>query len=164
MRIGLLSDTHGDAEIAEQAVRLLEAQGAEYLIHCGDVGETDVLDALAGIPSAFVFGNNDFDRAELADYAKQIGVSCLNDFGKLAFNGKRITVTHGDQDYVLTRVLRDDTTDYLFTGHTHQRRDERIGGVRWINPGALYRAKLKTVGLLDLATDVYTSIVVDPTP
>ena len=76
MRVGILSDTHGDADIAHRAVRLLLAQGAGYLIHCGDVGETDVLDALAGVPSAFVFGNTDFDRTDLANYAQSIGVTC----------------------------------------------------------------------------------------
>ena len=51
MIVGVLSDTHGKAQMAASAVKLLLAHGAEYLIHCGDVGDTDVLDSMAGHPS-----------------------------------------------------------------------------------------------------------------
>jgi hypothetical protein len=43
--------------------------------------------------------------------------------------------------------------DYLFHGHTHVVRDDRIGKLRIINPGALYRASRKTVALLNLTDD-----------
>ena len=43
--------------------------------------------------------------------------------------------------------------DYLLVGHTHVRSDTRQGRIRVINPGALYRASIKTVALLNLATD-----------
>ncbi|MGN6506087.1 MAG: YfcE family phosphodiesterase [Tepidisphaeraceae bacterium] len=163
MRVGILSDTHGDADIAHRAVRLLLAQGAGYLIHCGDVGETDVLDALAGTPSAFVFGNTDFDRTDLANYAQSIGVTCLNDFGVVTLQEKNIAVTHGDDQRTLSRLVSPGSgVDYLLTGHTHQRRDERVGPVRWINPGALHRAAIKTVALLDLDTDTLQSLTVLP--
>ncbi|MCA9019008.1 MAG: metallophosphoesterase, partial [Planctomycetaceae bacterium] len=43
--------------------------------------------------------------------------------------------------------------DYLLTGHSHQSHDFRAGATRRINPGALFRAKVFTVAVLDLATD-----------
>jgi predicted phosphodiesterase len=87
--VGLLSDTHGRLEAAHAGVAILRGQGAEFLIHCGDVGEEDILDALAGVPSAFVFGNNDWDRRSLERYAKDIGVTCLGASGELDLGGKR---------------------------------------------------------------------------
>jgi predicted phosphodiesterase len=33
-------------------------------------------------------------------------------------------------------------------GHTHERRDERRGGTRIVNPGALHRAPAFTVAVL----------------
>jgi predicted phosphodiesterase len=38
-------------------------------------------------------------------------------------------------------------------GHTHVARDERLGPLRVINPGALQRAAVHTVATLDLRTD-----------
>jgi hypothetical protein len=35
MIIGILSDTHGRADTAVDAVRVLLGHGAEYLVHCG---------------------------------------------------------------------------------------------------------------------------------
>jgi predicted phosphodiesterase len=124
------------------------------------VGGENVLDALAGHPSMFVFGNNDWDRRPLADYAKQIGVTCGDEQGKLSFENKLAVVTHGDDSRIVNRVLESQLVDYLFLGHTHKTLDTRHGRVRIINPGALYRAAQKTVALLDTQSDVLTFIPV----
>lgn len=157
MILGILSDTHGDAGIAAVAVRLLLEHGAEFLIHCGDVCGEDVLDALAGVPSAFVFGNNDYDRVAMRLYGDAIGVRCLGDEGVLDLGGKTVAVTHGDNARTVARLAAPAAgVDYLLTGHSHQRHDRRPGRVRLINPGALYRAAVKSAAVLDLATDTLT--------
>ncbi len=155
VKIGILSDTHGKFATALHAVQLLQQQGVDMLIHCGDVGDESVLDTLAGgAPAHFVFGNNDFDRRGLQAYAKLIGVNCLGNFGVVGADGKKIAVTHGDDPQLLARLTRDDSgIDYLLTGHTHVRHDQRLGSIRWINPGALYRASIKSVAVLDVPTD-----------
>src|ERR1700754_735549 len=63
--IGILSDTHGRADAMALAMQALRNGGAEFFIHCGDVGSEGVLDHLAGAPAAFVWGNTDWDRAAL---------------------------------------------------------------------------------------------------
>jgi putative phosphoesterase len=151
--VGVLSDTHGKAQMAASAVKLLVAHGAEYLIHCGDVGDNDVLDCLAGHPSMFVFGNNDWDHTGLANYAEQIGVECAGEIGKILFGDKLAVVTHGDDDRAVQHVLAEQQVDYLFLGHTHVPMDSRQGKVRIINPGALCRAAQKTVAVLDTVAD-----------
>lgn len=136
------------------AVKLLQQAGAQYLIHCGDVGGTNMLDALVGTPAAFVFGNTDFERDELRNYASLMGVTCLGHYGVLELAGKRIAVTHGDDALLLSRLKRpEQPIDYLLTGHTHVRHDHRYGKLRAINPGALHRAAVKSVATLDLLTD-----------
>jgi putative phosphoesterase len=160
MLLGILSDTHGKSDITHTAVRALLDRGAEYFVHCGDVGSTDVLDALAGHPAMFVFGNTDYNRAELEKYAGIIGVACGQTRGKLAFAGKTAVVTHGDDSRIVQRVLADQQVDYLFLGHTHQQLDQREGKVRIINPGALYRANVKTVAILDTVKDELAFITV----
>ncbi|HWB54101.1 MAG TPA: metallophosphoesterase family protein, partial [Tepidisphaeraceae bacterium] len=116
MVIGILSDTHGRVAIARAAVDELSAAGCEYFIHCGDVGSTQVLDCLAGLPSVFVFGNTDYDAEELRRYGESIGISCLGDGGELELDGKKLAVTHGHEPEVFRRLMAAEP-DYLFTGH-----------------------------------------------
>jgi uncharacterized protein len=153
MLLGILSDTHDRVDAMAEGVRLLKEAGAEFYIHCGDVGSERVLDHLAGLPSAFVFGNTDWDRAGLRRYAPTIGVRCLEAFDTVELDGKRIAVTHGDDGPLIRRLLADQDHDYLLVGHSHIAGDERIGRIHIINPGALHRARVKTVALLDLSKD-----------
>src|SRR5689334_21230016 len=145
MLLGILSDTHGRLDATKAAIAALQTAGAEYFLHCGDVGGEEILDQLAGLPAAFVWGNNDYERRELAAYAERIGVRCLNTFGELDLDGKRIAVTHGDDARLVKQLLARQSHDYLLVGHTHVARDQRVGALRVINPGALYRAARKTV-------------------
>ncbi len=157
MIVGLLSDTHGRADAAAAAVRLLLEHGAEHLLHCGDVGDgaagRAVLDAMAGTPAAFVYGNNDYDEADLARHAGDLGITCCGHFGTVELGGRRMALTHGDDAKLVRRATSDPRTDYLFVGHTHVPLDRRDGRVRVVNPGALYRATTKTVAVLDTDTD-----------
>jgi putative phosphoesterase len=158
--VGILSDTHDRVDAMAAAMKLLRQRGAEFFIHCGDVGSERVLDHLAGLPSAFVFGNTDWDRAALARYAQSIGVACHGSFADLELGGKRVAVTHGDDFKLKQRLLAEQQHDYLLQGHTHIRADERVGRTRLINPGALHRAREKTVALLDTTTDHVEFLVV----
>ena len=160
MLLGILSDTHGRADAAAEAVRVLRAAGASYLIHCGDVGSESVLDHLAGTDAAFVFGNTDFDRRPLERYALSIGVACHANHADLTLDGKRIAVIHGDEPRLKQRLLAGQEYDYLFQGHTHVAADERVGRTRVINPGALHRARVKTVATVDLAKDAVRFLTV----
>lgn len=162
MKIGILSDTHDDADAAAQAVRMLRQAGAEGLIHCGDVGRPAILDELAGLPAAFVWGNTDFDRPALQRRAQPLGIQCFGAWGELAWGGRRIAVLHGDDGRMLRRLLEGQEYDYVFQGHTHQRMDQSHGRTRWINPGALHRAAVKTVALLDTQTDRLEFLTVTP--
>lgn len=160
--VGILSDTHGRREIAKRAIALLCSRGAQQIVHCGDVGETDILDLLAGDPpAAFVFGNNDLDREALAKYAESIGVTCLKEFGTLTVDDRVIAVTHGDRGSLVRRAIDDPAVSYLLVGHTHVAADTRQRHVRVINPGALYRAARKSVALLNLKTDTLEFVTIE---
>ena len=165
--LGLLSDTHGKADACREALDVLTDLGATAFVHCGDVCGEAVLDELAGRRAWFVWGNNDVDRRKEKRYAESLGLTCLGDFGRFAFGGKQIAVTHGDDPRRVVRLCADaeagtvppdagQTDDYLLTGHTHVPHDRRFGRMRWINPGALYRASPKTFALLDVAGDTLT--------
>jgi putative phosphoesterase len=153
MLVGILSDTHGRAEATAAGVKLLQSAGAASFVHCGDVGSEEVLDCLAGLPAAFVFGNTDWDREPLRRYAEIIGVRCLGSFDTLEFDGKRAAITHGDDGPLLRRLLDAQQHDYVFLGHSHIKGQQRVGKTLVINPGALHRASVKTVAVLDTTTD-----------
>lgn len=152
MLIGILSDSHGDAAATGAAVRLLEQLGAVHLVHCGDLCGEQVLDELAGHRCTFVWGNCDLPGPTLRRYVQRLGLPWPEAPVILEFDGKRIAVFHGHERMFAAAADRDDL-DYVLYGHTHKYADRRIGRIRFINPGALYRARIKTVALLNLKTD-----------
>jgi putative phosphoesterase len=157
--VGILSDTHDHVPSTQAGVELLRQGGAEYVVHCGDVGSELVLEVLAGVPAAFVFGNNDVDRRKLERFAGHLGISCLGLAGELDLGGKLFHVQHGDDARAMRTAQQGQRYDYLLHGHTHVRRDDRAGRTRIINPGALYRPRGgqgKSVALLDTETDRLT--------
>jgi hypothetical protein len=160
MLIGILSDTHDRVDAAAAGLKVLRGAGAEFFIHCGDVGGERVLDLLAGAPTVFVWGNNDHSLTRLGQYANDLGLDCRGEFGELEIEGKKIAITHGDNPKLIRRATEPGKFDYLLMGHTHIRCDQRVGSLRIINPGALHRASPKSVAVLDPAKDILRSLVV----
>ncbi len=140
--------------------RLLDA-GAQRLIHLGDVGSVEVLDALcvAGtngqqLPAHLVFGNTDWDLEDLRQYAQELGLQVDHPVGCLPLESGEgeLVFCHGHEEAPMQAAL-DRGVRYLCHGHTHRQADEQQGPTRIINPGALFRAKIYSVALLDTATD-----------
>ena len=152
MRLGILSDTHDQVVRTAGAVAQLVAEGAEALIHCGDLTGPAVVRACAALPSYYVFGNNDYDEDALRRAITTAGGVCLDRGGEVTFAGRRLAVTHGDSAKEVRRLAAA-RPDYLLFGHSHVPVDDREGPTRWINPGALHRASSWTVAILDLPTD-----------
>ncbi len=150
MRIGIMSDSHGDAAITADAVELLLERGASKLFHCGDLVGDQVLDVLAGHDCIFVWGNCDAPQPATRRYVEDIGLSWPAPGKVIHVAGQRIGIYHGHEP-AFAVAARSGEYDYLFHGHTHEYRDVIEHGCRVINPGALYRARVHTVACLDLA-------------
>ena len=161
MLLGILSDSHDNAPSLAGAVALLQQRGAEFFIHCGDVCSPSMLDHLAGLPSAFVWGNCDADRLGLQRYGQSLNVQCYGRVGELTLAEKRIAFTHGDDALLRDRLLADQQHDYVLQGHTHIQRDIYVGKTRHINPGALQRAAVKSVALLDLTKNILEFLTIE---
>jgi uncharacterized protein len=154
MRIGIISDTHDQRPRTLAAVQLLMAEGAEVLIHCGDLVHPSLVSACASLPSYFVFGNNDIayaDEIRTAIADLQNGV-CLEWSAEIELGGKRIAIAHGHRMNDVRRLLAAGP-DYMFSGHSHVAGDWCAGETRRINPGALHRASQFSVALLNLEND-----------
>ncbi len=108
--LGLVSNSDGRAEAVADAVDVFNASGVDTVIHCGDVGGRHVLDAMAPIGGAFVWGDRDKDRMVLLRHAQKVGIVCWGLFGEMELDGKRIAVLHGDDKKILRRISTSSST------------------------------------------------------
>lgn len=163
-RIGLLSDSHGRAEVTRRAVEILADQGARVLIHLGDIETTAVIDQLVVdgattkkvIDSYLVFGNVDWDLGDLGRYAADLNIRVEHPVGRIELpDGRAFVFTHGDNAKLMQQALEQQVA-YLCHGHTHLAQDECIRSTRVINPGALSRAAQYSVALIDTESDGLT--------
>lgn len=139
--VGVISDTHGLLRPAAQAA----LQGADAIVHAGDIGAPEVLEALAEIaPVTAVRGNN--DRGAWAEKLPLTEV--------LAVGGVLLYVLHDVQELDLDPRAAGFAA--VISGHSHQPRQQRRDGVLFFNPGSagLRRFKLPvTVGRLRIGRD-----------
>lgn len=135
MKIGLISDTHGLLRPAA----LDALRGCQQLIHAGDIGKPEILDALRALaPLTVVRGNN--DPAE-----RWPGVATEHNvrFGEIG-----LYVTHEAAD--IPRPLPPGI-DVVVTGHSHKPSEQWRDGVLLVNPGSAGPRRFKlpiTVALL----------------
>ena len=121
MRIGLISDTHG--LIREQALAFL--WGCDRIIHAGDIGGPEILEALNDIaPVTAVRGNN--DQAAWA--------ATLPETQQLPLGGMNAYVLHDLAE--LTIDPRAEGINLVICGHSHKSVVQRQAGVLYINPGS----------------------------
>ncbi|HBA83672.1 MAG TPA: metallophosphoesterase [Verrucomicrobia bacterium] len=159
MKIGILSDTHGNVQRTRQAAQLLKAEACQCVVHCGDIGSESVLMVLAellgahGIPVYAVLGNVDQSlMQDLMSFPSSTGVHVCGRRAELSPEGKKLIVIHGDDTKFLDECLESEAYDYILTGHTHQSEEVSYGKTRLINPGALHRTATPSVALLDTNT------------
>jgi len=150
MRIGVVSDTHGHVLNTLAGVRMLESLDVELVIHCGDIGSTEIVSLFAPWPTHFVFGNVDHDRGGLEAAIKAAGKTCHGRFGSLELEGKTIAFLHGDDTALLRQTTTSGEYDLVCHGHTHVARQVKEGRTLVLNPGALYRATPHSIAVVEL--------------
>ena len=120
-RIGLISDTHG--LLRPEAVAAL--RGADLIIHGGDIGGADILDALRSIaPLTAVRGNND-----RGPWAESLQVTA-----EIAVGAVRVLAIHDLAQLDLKR--RGMAVRVVVSGHSHKPLIAERDGVLFVNPGS----------------------------
>lgn len=120
-RIGLIADTHG--LLRPQALAAL--RGSDAIIHAGDIGDAQILQALADIaPVTAVRGNND-----KAAWAQRLPASAV-----LKIGGAAIHVIHDLAEF--DAGLAGVDVHAVVSGHSHRPRVERRGKLLYVNPGS----------------------------
>jgi putative phosphoesterase len=150
MKIGVVSDTHGHLGSTTAAVGLLQQEDISVVLHCGDLGSPDVVPLFAPWPTHFVFGNVDYDAAELIQAIEDCGQTCHTEFGSLELAGRQIAWLHSDNRDLFEKTIRSGDWDLVCYGHTHVAEQHRVGRTLVLNPGALYRANPRTIAIVDL--------------
>jgi putative phosphoesterase len=122
MIIGVISDTHG--LLRPEALAAL--RGVDRIVHAGDIGAPEVLEALAAVaPVTAVRGNNDRDT-----WARAIPATQVLDAG----DGVSLYVLHDVKELDLDPAAAGFRV--VIAGHSHQPKQEERGGVLYFNPGS----------------------------
>ncbi len=149
MQIGIISDTHGDLNTTQKAVRMFESLEVDEVIHCGDLCDPPVVSLFSAWPTHFVFGNMD-DQVMLRGAIETSGQTCHERFGQVQREGRRIAFLHGDDGRLLRETIRRGSWDLVCHGHTHVAVQYVEESTLVINPGAIWRTGLPSVAVVDL--------------
>jgi hypothetical protein len=156
MIIGIVSDSHGRTDRLAAALELLRDRGARAVVHCGDVGGLEDLKVLGrcGLVAWAVLGNVDRHVQRLLEAAWGLGIDASAEVVQVDLSdGRRLAATHGHDGAQLRELIAQGQFAYVCHGHSHLRRDDRIGGTRIINPGALHRSAPPSLAVLDTVAD-----------
>jgi len=147
VKVGVLSDTHGDVQSFRKAVEGPLA-GVELMLHAGDVlyhgprnpivdgydppALADALNSL-GVPLIIAKGNCDADVDQLV-----LDVPIESPYAQVYLDGLRIVVNHGDRwtDEEAIELMTRWGVDLFISGHTHVPKLERYESFLWLNPGS----------------------------
>lgn len=121
MQIGVIADTHG--LLRPQAVEALA--GSQMILHAGDIGKPEVLEALGAIaPVIAVRGNNDTGT----------WAASIPERETIEAAGLSIHLLH-----IVTELSIDPAAAgvrVVISGHSHKPRIEDREGVLFLNPGS----------------------------
>jgi uncharacterized protein len=144
MKLCIVSDSHDRADPLAEAVRRGAAEGAEVVIHCGDIIGTQTLRAAmsVGLPLHVIHGNNLGDPVSLSRWARESGQMLFyhGADARLDLAGQRVFVVHYPE-YGYAMACTGDW-ELVCCGHSHVAGVDRVlnvkGGETWlVNPGTV---------------------------
>jgi putative phosphoesterase len=158
VRVGIISDTHGQVDFTRPAVRMFESLEVDRVFHCGDIGSPEVVELFTRWPTDFVFGNCDAEKRVLRSVIERAGLTCHGEFADLEIEGVRIALVHSHDRRLFSASIGSGRYNTICYGHTHVAAVEKRGETLLVNPGAVYRATPHSVAILDLPENKATII------
>jgi uncharacterized protein len=140
MKLAIVSDSHDNLPNIEKAVKYINEQKIEVMLHCGDVCAPSILREFArlfdGKEIHVVKGNVDGDIEGFKNDAKNdTKIIYHGNTGKIEIDGLKIVFCH--EPLVAKKMAESQRYDFVFHGHTHKPWQEEIGKTTIINPGTL---------------------------
>ena len=150
MKIGVISDTHDNLPKIKKAVELFNKEGAQLVIHAGDIIAPFAAEAMSELRCRViaVLGNNDGEKIILARKFEDIGELHAN-MAQIEISGKKIAVVHYSDS--VEALVASGQFDIVIYGHTHKI-DVRQGKTLVVNPGECggWVTGKSTVAVVDL--------------
>jgi len=138
MKIGVMSDTHDNLSNTTAVLGTYREQGIDTIIHCGDLTSPDMVSHYEGFRVILTIGNMDHTTGSIK---KRLEKMREDNFVGMVFKGKLggvpIAATHSHLEGKIMKLVQTGRFKWIFHGHTHEKRDEVVKGVRIVNPGAL---------------------------
>lgn len=170
MKVCIVSDSHDQRQLLEAAVRAAKAEGAEAVLHCGDVVAPSTLNVLKplGLPVHVIYGNNAGDLYMMSRIASA-PANRITFYGQDAgfeLGGQRVFLVH--YPHYARALATTGDWDLVCCGHDHEARIEVLDNIKGgrthvVNPGTVGGvAAPATYVLGDLATMTFEIRNVSP--
>ncbi|MDH5664592.1 MAG: metallophosphoesterase [Candidatus Bathyarchaeota archaeon] len=137
MIVGIIADTHDRLPLLDKAVKRLNEEKVELVLHAGDYVAPFVVPHFKPLKAHLigVFGNNDGDKELLKKRFTEIGAEIRGKFAEVMVDGLRIALLHGDETELLLSLIDVGSYDVIVHGHTHEAKTYKKGKTLVINPG-----------------------------
>lgn len=154
MLIGVISDTHDNLPMIEKAVKRLNNEKVELVLHAGDYVSPFVIPKFKTLETKLigVFGNNDGDHELLKKrFSETKNCEIRGRFALINVDGFKIALLHGDETELLEALLEYGGFDAVAHGHVHSIGIQKKGETLDVNPGEAcgYLTGKATLALLD---------------
>ena len=127
-KIGIISDTHGLLR-PEAELRLA---GVDHIIHGGDIGRPEIIDALRRIASVTAIRGN----VDIGDWAVAYPETKI-----VRLAGRSIYILHDLKTLQVDPIARG--IDVVVSGHSHVPKIDTADGVLYLNPGSAGRRRFR---------------------
>ena len=156
MLVGIMADTHDRLPLLDKAVKTLNEEGVELVLHAGDYVAPFVVPRFKALDADMigVFGNNDGDKELLRKRFAEIGGDIRGDFAEVVVDGLKIALLHGHEEELLHSLIGVNSYDVVVHGHTHEAGSHTQKKTLVVNPGEVcgYLTGRSTIALLDTQT------------
>jgi len=152
MLVGIIADTHDNLPLLDKAVKRLNEEKVELVLHAGDYVAPFVVPHFKPLKAKLigVFGNNDGDKELLKKRFTELGAEIHGKFAEVMVDGLRIALLHGDEVELLRSLIDVESYDVIVHGHTHEAKTFRKGKTLVINPGEVcgYLSEKPSIAIL----------------
>jgi putative phosphoesterase len=151
--VGLIADTHDRLEMVDKAIKKLNEQEVELVLHAGDYVAPFVIPRFKKLKAKLVgvFGNNDGDHELLKKKFSELGLEIHGGFAEINVDGIKIALLHGHEEELLNALINSESFNVVVHGHTHKTEVYRKGKTLIVNPGEAcgYLSGKPTIALLN---------------
>jgi putative phosphoesterase len=154
MLVGLIADTHDCLPMIDKAVKRLNEENVELVLHAGDYIAPFVVPKFKDLKAKLigVFGNNDGGRELLKKrFSEHKGLEIRGNFAEITVDGVKIALLHGDDEELLKALIESGGFNAVVHGHVHKAEVCWKGKTLVVNPGEVcgYLSGKSTIALFD---------------